>query len=126
MAEDEDIQGDALELTASIDDIATFTANVFTEDVDAFENRIEELALDVGIAFDNMTGNGEVDLLYTTSISFLIFITVAIISGLISYKQSKYRQLGCRKHGRLTAFYLTFFVVRSGEAADQRKQKIAS
>lgn len=77
-------------MAPSLDSIAAFTANVFTEDVDAFEHRIEELALDVGIAFDNMTGSGDVDLLYMMSISFLIFITVAIVSALISYKQSKY------------------------------------
>ena len=57
--------------------------------MDAFEHHIEEIALDVGIAFDNMTGNGEVDLLYMTSVSFLVFITFAIVSALISYKQSK-------------------------------------
>jgi len=69
--------------------LSTFTANVIQEDVDAFENRIEEIALDVGIAFDNLTGNGDVDLLYLTSITFLIIITVAIVSALFSYKQRK-------------------------------------
>lgn len=79
----------ALDLTPSLNDLASFTANVLTEDIDAFENHIEELALDVGIAFDNMTGGSQVDLLYMTSVSFLIFITFAIVSALISYKQSK-------------------------------------
>ena len=57
------------------------------------ENRIEEIALDVGIAFDNMTGKGGVDLLYLTSVSFLVVITIAIISALFSYKQSKLAHL---------------------------------
>ena len=69
-----------------------FTADVVAQDVNAFENKIEEIALDVGIAFDNMTaGQGGVDLLYLTSVSFLFLITVAIVAALFSYNRSKLR-----------------------------------
>jgi len=57
--------------------------------MDAFENGIEEIALDIGIVFDKLTGNGGIDLLYMTSITFLIIITVSIIGVLFSYKKSK-------------------------------------
>lgn len=58
----------------------------------AFENHIEEMALDVGIAIDNMaksSGTSSIDLLYMTSIGFLIIVTIAIVSALFQYKQSK-------------------------------------
>ena len=70
-------------------DIKAFTESVIHDDVDAFENRIEEIALDVGIAVDNLARNSDVDLLYLTSIGFLIVITIAIISALVTYKSSK-------------------------------------
>ncbi len=54
--------------------------------MEAFENGIEEIALDIGIVFDNLTGNGGIDLLYMTSITFLIIITVTTIGVLFSYK----------------------------------------
>ena len=57
--------------------------------MDAFENRIEEIALDVGIAVDNLARSSDVDLLYLTSIGFLVVITIAIVSALVTYKQSK-------------------------------------
>lgn len=56
------------------------------QDINAFENRIEELALDVGIAVDNLSRSSDIDLLYLTSIGFLIVVTVAIVSGLMTYK----------------------------------------
>ena len=59
------------------------------EDVDAFENRIEEIALDVGIAVDNLARSSDVDLLYLTAVGFLVVVTIAIVSALITYKQSK-------------------------------------
>jgi len=59
--------------------------------MDAFENGIEEIALNIGIVFDNLTGNGGIDLLYMTSITFLIIITVSVIGVLFSYKKSKCR-----------------------------------
>ena len=58
--------------------------------MDAFENRVEEIALDVGIAVDNLTRGTDVDLLYLTSVGFLVVLTVAIVSALMTYKQSKY------------------------------------
>ena len=54
--------------------------------MDAFENRIEEIALDVGIAVDNLARSSDVDLLYLTSIGFLVVITIAIVSALVTYK----------------------------------------
>ena len=61
------------------------------DDLDAFENKIEEMALDVGVAFDNMTAgkSGNIDLLYVTSIGFLFVLTVALVSALYVYKQCK-------------------------------------
>ena len=62
--------------------------------MNAFENHIEEMALDVGIAIDNMaksSGTSSIDLLYMTSIGFLIIVTIAIVSALFQYKQSKCR-----------------------------------
>lgn len=56
------------------------------QDIDFFENRMEELALDVGIAVDNLSRSSDIDLLYLTSIGFLIVVTVAIVSGLMTYK----------------------------------------
>ena len=47
------------------------------------------MALDVGIAVDNLSRSTDIDLLYLTSVGFLIVVTIAIISGLITYKQSK-------------------------------------
>ncbi len=48
------------------------------------------MALNVGIAFDNMTADKPgIDLLYLTSMSFLFLITVAIVTALFSYKKSK-------------------------------------
>ena len=70
-------------------DIGAFTADVLQEDVDAFENRIEEIALDVGIAVDNLARASDVDLLYLTSVGFLVVITIAIASALFTYKQGK-------------------------------------
>lgn len=52
------------------------------------ENRLEEIALDVGIAFDNMS-SGQIDMLYATSIGFLVIITIAIVGALFSYNKSK-------------------------------------
>ena len=59
------------------------------EDIDAFENRIEEIALDVGLAVDNLARSSDVDLLYLTSVGFLVVVTIAIVSALVTYKQSK-------------------------------------
>ena len=60
------------------------------EDIDAFENRIEEIALDVGIAVDNLARSSDVDLLYLTSVGFLVVVTIAIVSALVTYKQCKF------------------------------------
>ena len=44
------------------------------------------MALDVGIAVDNLSRSTDIDLLYLTSVGFLIVVTIAIVSGLITYK----------------------------------------
>ena len=88
----EDAQQDADNLypsTSTFAEVSAFTASVLQQDIDAFENHIEELALDVGIAFDNLTGNGSLDILYATSMAFLFVVTFAIVGALYSYKQSK-------------------------------------
>mgnify|MGYP006982832450 CR=1 FL=1 len=62
---------------------------MIAQDLDAFENQVQEMALNAGLAFDNMTGGGQIDLLYATSVSFLIVITVAILAALFSYNKCK-------------------------------------
>ena len=56
------------------------------DDVDAFENHLEDIALDVGLALDNLVRDNSVDLLYLTSIGFFFILTIAIVSGLVTYK----------------------------------------
>ena len=43
----------------------------------------------MGIAVDNLARSSDVDLLYLTSIGFLVVVTIAIVSALVTYKQSK-------------------------------------
>ena len=62
---------------------------MITDEINNFEDRIEEMALDVGIAIDNLSARGDMDLLYMTSVAFLLVITVAIVSAIASYKQRK-------------------------------------
>ena len=77
---------------STLAEIEAFTANVLQQDIDAFENQIEVMALDVGIAFDNLTGNGSLDFMYAMSMAFLFVVTFAIAGALYSYKQSKLQQ----------------------------------
>ena len=70
-------------------DIENFTFDLIRQDINSFENKVEEIALDVGVAVDNLSRSSDIDLLYLTSIGFLIVVTIAIVSGLITYKQSK-------------------------------------
>mmetsp|Transcript_12048 Transcript_12048/g.16353 ORF Transcript_12048/g.16353 Transcript_12048/m.16353 type:complete len:80 (+) Transcript_12048:601-840(+) len=49
------------------------------------EYRLSEIASNVGTTWNNMSETGEIDLLYATSISFLVVITVAIVAALFSY-----------------------------------------
>ena len=44
------------------------------------------------MAFDRLADSTEVDLLYVTSIGFLIVLTLAIVSSIVTYNRSK---LGC-------------------------------
>ena len=110
-----------LDPTSTFADLTAFTSDVLQQDVDAFENRIEEIALDVGVAFDKLTGNGEVDLLYMTSIGFLIVLTVAIVSALFSYKQCKLPPL--EKPAPESDLLIAFCSV---EAACQRRSAVSA
>ena len=66
--------------------IQSFAQQVIHDDVDAFENHLEDIALDVGVAMNNLVRENSVDALYLTSIGFLFIITIAIVSGLVTYK----------------------------------------
>ena len=73
----------------SFHELSAFTADVIVDELNGFESRIEEMALDVGIAIDNLNSRGDMDVLYMTSVAFLLVLTVAIVSAIASYKQSK-------------------------------------
>ena len=56
------------------------------DDLDAFENHIPDIALDLGLAVDNLVRDNSVDLLYLTSVGFFFILTIAIVSSLVTYK----------------------------------------
>lgn len=84
------------------------------------------MALDVGIAFDNMTaGKQGIDLLYLTSISFLFLITVAIVTALFSYNKSKLANHTSYLHiSEVTDQTLFFFSAQT--TSDQRREPVIS
>lgn len=53
------------------------------------EYRLSEIATNVGNSWNRMSETGEIDLLYATSIGFLVVITIAIVAALFSYHRSK-------------------------------------
>lgn len=53
------------------------------------EYRLSEIATNVGNSWNRMSETGEIDLLYATSIGFLVVITIAIVAALFSYNRSK-------------------------------------
>ena len=75
--------------TPTFTDLQTFTADMIQEDIDALEYRMSEIASNIGQSWNNMSSTGEIDLLYATSIGFLVIITVAIVAALFSYHRSK-------------------------------------
>lgn len=89
----EDAQQDMGDREPTFLEIGAFTADVIAEDFDAFENRVEEIAIDVGIAVDNLARSSDIDLLYLTSVGFLIVVTLAIVSALATYKSCKYSHI---------------------------------
>ena len=83
--------GDDHFVMPSFHELSAFTADVIADEINGFETRIEEMALDVGIAIDNLNARGDMDVLYMTSIAFLLVLTIAIVSAISSYKQRKYK-----------------------------------
>ena len=73
-----------------------------------FENKVEEIALDVGIAIDNLTKNSDVDLLYMTSIGFFFIVMLALCTAFYSYKERK-----CLKLTHFSMFFSHFVMLLS-------------
>ena len=57
------------------------------------EHGLSEIATNVGTSWNNMSQTNEIDLLYATSVGFLIVITVSIVAALFSYNRSKSHSL---------------------------------
>ena len=53
------------------------------------EYRLSEIATNVGNSWNRMSETGEIDLLYATSIGFLVVITMIITAALFSFHDEK-------------------------------------
>ena len=70
-------------------DLQTLTTNFIQEEIDALEYQLSEIANYLDSPWNRMSDTTELDLLYATSVGFLVVITMLITAALFSFHEEK-------------------------------------